>query len=59
MQYFGELDQEVHVYRNDKITIDQIKKLSPSFIVISPGPCTPNEAGVSVDVIKNFKGESI
>ena len=57
VQYFGELDQEVHVYRNDKITIDQIKKLSPSFIVISPGPCTPNEAGVSVDVIKNFKGE--
>ena len=57
VQYFGELDQEVHVYRNDKITIDKIKKLSPSFIVISPGPCTPNEAGVSVDVIKNFKGK--
>jgi len=41
VQYFGELKQDVHVYRNDKITIDEIKELSPSYIVISPGPCTP------------------
>ena len=57
VQYFGELEQDVHVYRNDKITIDEIKELSPSYIVISPGPCTPNEAGISIDVINNFKKE--
>ena len=57
VQYFGELKQDVHVYRNDKITIDEIKELSPSYIVISPGPCTPNEAGISIDVINNFKKE--
>ena len=57
VQYFGELDQDVQVYRNDKITIDHIKKLCPSHIVISPGPCTPNEAGISIEVINNFKKE--
>ena len=57
VQYFGELDQDVKVYRNDKITIDCIKKLCPSHIVISPGPCTPNEAGISIEVIDNFKKE--
>ncbi len=57
VQYFGELDQDVQVYRNDKITIDHIKKLCPSHIVISPGPCTPNEAGISIEVIDNFKKE--
>ena len=57
VQYFGELDQDVKVYRNDKITIDHIKKLCPSHIVISPGPCTPNEAGISIEVIDNFKKE--
>ena len=57
VQYFGELEQDVHVYRNDKITINEIKELSPSYIVISPGPCTPNEAGISIDVINNFKKE--
>ena len=57
VQYFGELDQDVQVYRNDKITIGHIKKLCPSHIVISPGPCTPNEAGISIEVIDNFKKE--
>ena len=57
VQYFGELDQDVQVYRNDKITIDHINKLCPSHIVISPGPCTPNEAGISIEVIDNFKKE--
>ena len=55
VQYFGELEQDVCVYRNDKISIDEIEKLSPLYIVISPGPCTPNEAGISIDVIKKFK----
>ena len=58
VQYFGELEQDVKVFRNDKITIDHIKDLSPSHIVISPGPCTPNEAGISIDVINNFKKET-
>ncbi len=54
VQYFGELGQEVGVYRNDQITLDEIRELKPSWIVISPGPCTPNEAGISVDVITEF-----
>jgi anthranilate synthase component 2 len=57
VQYFGELGQDVHVYRNDRITLDQISKLAPEHIVISPGPCTPNEAGISLGVIERFKGE--
>lgn len=57
VQYFGELGQEVHVYRNDKITLEEIEKLVPDHIVISPGPCTPNEAGISIDVINKFKGK--
>ncbi len=56
VQYFGELGQDVLVHRNDKITITEIEKLSPDHIVISPGPCTPNEAGVSIDIINHFKG---
>lgn len=56
VQYFGELGEDVHVFRNDKITIGQIESLKPARIVISPGPCTPNEAGVSVEVIKHFSG---
>ena len=56
VQYFGELGQEVQVYRNDKISITEIEKLAPDHIVISPGPCTPNEAGISIDVINHFKG---
>ena len=54
VQYFGELDQEVSVYRNDQITLEQIRELEPEHIVISPGPCTPSEAGISVAVIEEF-----
>jgi anthranilate synthase component 2 len=57
VQYFGELGQEVLVYRNDQITLDQIGELSPDRIVISPGPCTPNEAGISLALIDRFKGK--
>jgi anthranilate synthase component 2 len=57
VQYFAELGADVHVYRNDHITLDEIKKLAPTYLVISPGPCTPNEAGVSVEAIKTFAGQ--
>jgi len=56
VQYFGELGQEVRVYRNDEIALDRIAALKPEHIVISPGPCTPNEAGVSVPLIQAFAG---
>jgi anthranilate synthase/aminodeoxychorismate synthase-like glutamine amidotransferase len=55
-QYFGELGAEVSVERNDAITLDAIRERAPGAIVISPGPCTPNEAGISMDVIKAFAG---
>jgi len=54
VQYFGELGEEVRVFRNDQITVDEVEKLAPAYIVISPGPCTPNEAGISVPVIERF-----
>ena len=57
VQYFGELQADVQVYRNDKITIAEIEKLKPNQLVISPGPCTPNEAGVSLEAIKHFAGK--
>ncbi len=57
VQYFGELGEEMLVYRNDKISIAEIEALSPERIVISPGPCTPNEAGISLDLIEHFKGK--
>ena len=57
VQYLGELKADVKVYRNDEITVDEIKALAPEKIVISPGPCTPNEAGVSVETIKTFAGK--
>ena len=57
VQYFSELGQEVVVHRNDQITIDQIKKLNPNYIVLSPGPCTPKEAGISLEVVDFFKGK--
>ncbi|KZY60394.1 anthranilate synthase component 2 [Oleiphilus sp. HI0068] len=57
VQYLGELGADVHVYRNDEITIEEIEALKPSKIVISPGPCTPNEAGVSLAAIEHFKGK--
>jgi anthranilate synthase component 2 len=56
VQYFGELGADVRVYRNDQITVAEIERLSPQRIVISPGPCTPNEAGISVATIKAFAG---
>ena len=55
-QYFGELGADVSVERNDAISLDQIRERAPGAIVISPGPCTPNEAGISMDVIKTFAG---
>jgi anthranilate synthase component 2 len=56
VQYLGELGAEVRVFRNDKITLREIEDLNPRRIVISPGPCTPNEAGISLSVIDHFKG---
>ncbi|RME33572.1 MAG: aminodeoxychorismate/anthranilate synthase component II [Gammaproteobacteria bacterium] len=56
VQYLGELGAEVKVYRNDAITIEEIEAMAPERIVISPGPCTPAEAGVSVEVVKRFAG---
>jgi anthranilate synthase/aminodeoxychorismate synthase-like glutamine amidotransferase len=57
VQYLGELGADVRVYRHDAITVDEIAALRPREIVISPGPCTPAEAGVSVDLIRRFTGE--
>ncbi|HLE42081.1 MAG TPA: aminodeoxychorismate/anthranilate synthase component II [Nitrospirota bacterium] len=57
VQYFGELGQDLKVYRNNKITIAEIEAMRPERIVISPGPCTPKEAGISIDVIKHFAGK--
>ncbi|HKI73566.1 MAG TPA: aminodeoxychorismate/anthranilate synthase component II, partial [Pseudomonadales bacterium] len=54
VQYLGELQQSVVVYRNDEITLGEIERLEPERIVISPGPCTPNEAGINMDVIREF-----
>ena len=56
VQYLAELKADVRVFRNDEITIAEIEELAPEKIVISPGPCTPNEAGVSVECIKTFAG---
>lgn len=57
VQYFGEFGQELIVKRNDEVTIPEIEQLKPSMIVISPGPCSPNEAGQSLAIIKHFAGE--
>lgn len=57
VQYFGELGADIHIYRNDKISVEDIEQLNPERIVISPGPCTPKEAGVSVKVIQHFAGK--
>lgn len=56
VQYFGELGEDIRVFRNNKITTEQIESLQPSRIVISPGPCTPLEAGISVETIQHFGG---
>jgi anthranilate synthase component 2 len=57
VQYFGELGEDVHTYRNDEITIEQIEALKPDRICISPGPKAPAQAGISVDVLKHFAGK--
>ncbi|MGV3593436.1 MAG: anthranilate synthase component II [Gammaproteobacteria bacterium] len=56
VQYFGELGADMRVYRNDELSIADIEQLAPSHIIISPGPCTPKEAGISVPVIRHFAG---
>lgn len=58
VQYLGELGADVRVFRNDRITLQEIEDMDPGKIVISPGPCTPNEAGVSIDTIKQFAGRA-
>ncbi len=57
VQYFGELGQDVQVFRNDEIDLEKVASLKPKHIVISPGPCTPNEAGISVPLISEFAGK--
>jgi len=57
VQYLGELGADVRVFRNDEITIEEIEAMKPDHLVISPGPCTPNEAGISVQAIKHFSGK--
>jgi len=57
VQYMGELGADIEVRRNDEITVDEIAALNPEKIVVSPGPCTPDKAGVSVDVVKRFAGK--
>jgi anthranilate synthase/aminodeoxychorismate synthase-like glutamine amidotransferase len=57
VQYLGELGEDIRVFRNDKITVSEIEKMEPDRIVISPGPCTPNEAGISIQTIKHFGGK--
>ena len=57
VQYFKELDEDIVVKRNDEITIDDIKTLNPEIIVLSPGPCSPTEAGICIEVVETFKGK--
>ena len=57
VQYFGELGEDVRVARNDEITLEEIAKLGPDRICISPGPCSPTEAGISIPVLERFAGE--
>ena len=57
VQYLGELGAEVVVHRNDKVSIEEIEQLKPDHLMISPGPCTPNEAGISMEAIKYFAGK--
>lgn len=57
VQYFGELGEDVRTFRNDEITLDEITALKPDHICISPGPCTPHEAGISISVLQHFAGK--
>jgi len=56
VQYFGSIGQDLTVFRNDKVTVEEIRALSPDLLVISPGPCSPHEAGISVELIKQMSG---
>jgi len=56
VQYLGELGEDVKVVRNDEMTADEVERLAPARIVLSPGPCTPNEAGISIEVVRRFAG---
>src|SRR5688500_11613507 len=56
VQYLGELGEDVRVYRNDEISVDAVQKLNPAQIVLSPGPCTPNEAGITLQLIQRLAG---
>ena len=58
VQYFGELGEEVRVFRNDQISLKKIQDMNPDYLVISPGPCSPKEAGISLELIKELKGRS-
>jgi len=58
VQYLGELGEDIEVFRNDKISISDIERMQPARIVVSPGPCTPTEAGISIDVIRHFAGKT-
>jgi anthranilate synthase component 2 len=57
VQYFGQLGEEVQVFRNDQISLDEIERLAPQRLVVSPGPCSPEEAGISVAAIRHFAGK--
>ena len=57
VQYFGELDQEVKVVRNDQVTLAEIERWQPKYLVIGPGPCSPSEAGISIPAIQHFAGK--
>lgn len=57
VQYLGEMGQQLKVFRNNKITVEQVEELNPDKIIISPGPCTPDKAGISMDVIRHFAGK--
>jgi para-aminobenzoate synthetase component 2 len=57
VQYLGELGEELKVFRNDKITIQGLEELNPDYIMVSPGPCTPDDAGISIEVIRHFAGK--
>ena len=58
VQYLGELGEKVEVRRNDQVTVKEIERMRPSHIVVSPGPCTPQDAGISIEVIKHFAGKT-
>lgn len=57
VQYFGELQVEMKVFRNDRVSIEELEKLQPNYLVISPGPCTPKESGISPEAIRYFSGK--